>query len=96
MKTEPIAPLYLVNSESEHDVKIDKGYKMKRFAIIMGIIASALCLTAGIWILVRTGLGPGENDDDTIFIWQGMAIYFIAKAFFVGPMLILTATQNKD
>jgi len=69
---------------------------MKRFAFITGIIASVLCLTAGIWILSRTGFSIGGGNDETIVIWQGMAIYFIAKAFFVGPMLIVTAMKNTD
>jgi len=64
---------------------------MKLFGIITGTLASLLCLFAGIWLL--TAVGFDHSDDNAI--WTALAIYFIAKAFFVGPLLILTSIKSE-
>ncbi|HPN83723.1 MAG TPA: hypothetical protein PK821_00165 [Victivallales bacterium] len=66
---------------------------MKKFAVTCGIISSVACLVAGLWILSRTGLTLGEGKDGE-YVWQAIGIYFIGKAFFVGPMLIVAATKK--
>ena len=63
---------------------------MKLFSIITGALASLLCLFAGIWLLTAVGF---DHSDDAI--WTAIGIYFIAKAFFVGPLLILTSVKSK-
>ena len=68
---------------------------MKKFGIICGIVAFAVCLAAGLWILCRTGLtfSSAANDDD--FVWEAIGLYFIGKAFFVGPMLIIASLKER-
>ena len=57
---------------------------MKSFAITMGLIASLLCLLAGILVLL-------SSDGDGLHL--GIGTYFIAKAFFVGPLLFVTVNK---
>ena len=57
---------------------------MKSFAAAMGLMASILCLLAGTLVLVSSG-GEGLN--------LGIGVYFIAKAFFVGPLLYVTVSR---
>ena len=57
---------------------------MKSFAITMGLLASLLCLLAGILVLLSSA-GDGLN--------LGIGTYFIAKAFFVGPLLFVTVNK---
>jgi len=65
LKTLSITFKYIKNGE----------WKMKRFAFITGIIASVLCLTAGIWILSRTGFSIGEGNDETVVVWLRFCIH---------------------
>ena len=62
---------------------------MKKAGIIAGGLAFAFCLAAGLWILTKVGFDHG---DDTLS--TGIALYFIGKAFFVGPMLVLAALKH--
>lgn len=55
---------------------------------ISAILAFGFCFTAGLWILTKTGLAHG-NDALTTAI----GLYFIGKAFFVGPMLYLATVK---
>lgn len=52
---------------------------LTRFA---AVLASLLCLAGGLWILLSA-----KNDA----IGVGIGLYFIGKAFFVGPTLWLAA-----
>ena len=52
-------------------------------------LAFLFCLAGGIWILKTTGLKPSNGDA----VWVGIGLYFIGKAFFVGPMLLIAAEQ---
>jgi len=56
--------------------------------LVTGILASLLCLCGGIYLLLK-------NEDHNP-IQTGLGLYFIGKAFFVGPMLILTAARPAD
>lgn len=62
---------------------------LKLIGRIGAFCAFGFCLTAGLWIL--TALGLQHNDDAAV--WTGLGLYFIGKAFFVGPMLLLAAEQ---
>lgn len=67
---------------------------MKTFATITGISSWILCLTAGIYILSQMGLSiSAEEGEELKVVWQAMGIYFIAKGFFVGPMLIVAGRK---
>lgn len=62
---------------------------MKTLARIAASLAFGFCFVGGLWILTKTGL---DRDDDAV--WTGLGLYFVGKAFFVGPMLWLTAAQH--
>lgn len=53
-----------------------------------GMLAFLFCLAAGIWILVNTRFDPSEP------LAVGIGLYFIGKALFAGPMLIITAMRS--
>ena len=59
------------------------------FGVLSGIMAFAFCLTGGIWILSHVGF---SRSDDAV--WTGLGLYFIGKALFVGPMLIIISVRN--
>jgi hypothetical protein len=50
-----------------------------------GILAFVICLIAGMYILINVGF-----DDSDGALYTGIGLYFIGKAVFVGPMLIIT------
>jgi len=64
--------------------------KIRKFGIISGILAFVLCLAGGVWILAKVGF---DFDNDAVS--TGLGLYFIGKAFFVGPLLIITSLQSK-
>lgn len=64
---------------------------MKTVGILSGLVAFVLCAAAGLWILTKVGFDHGDDVMST-----GIGLYFIGKAFFVGPMLILTALKSQD
>lgn len=53
--------------------------------VAAGMISFFVCLAAGLWVLKGVGF---ERGDDAL--WTGIGLYFVGKAFFVGPMLIVT------
>lgn len=61
----------------------------RKLGIRAGILSSVICLIAGIWVLVNVGF-EGSSDGA---VYTGIGIYFVGKAFFVGPMLIITTLQ---
>ena len=60
---------------------------MKIFGIISSVLAFILCIAGGIWILYYAGFDPEDP------LGTGIGLYFIGKAFFVGPMLVLTTLK---
>jgi len=62
--------------------------KIKIIGIACALAAFVFCLGAGLWILTKTGLDRGEDA-----VTAGLGLYFIGKAFFVGPMLWITARK---
>jgi hypothetical protein len=59
---------------------------MKTLARIGAGLSFAFCLLGGLWILRRACFGSKNDIVDT-----GIGFYFVGKAFFVGPMLLLAA-----
>lgn len=51
-------------------------------------VAFVFCLGAGLWILTKTGFDRGNDA-----VAAGIGLYFIGKAFFVGPMLLIAARK---
>ena len=54
------------------------------------IMAFLFCLLAGLWILSTAGLS--RNKGDAVF--SAFGLYFIGKAFFLGPMLWIVSSAN--
>lgn len=65
---------------------------MKVFGIIAGCVSFALCLAAGVCLLRKTGLVPSDDN----LLPFAIGLYFMGKAFFVGPMLVLVALRLPD
>lgn len=61
---------------------------IKNIGVVCALAAFVFCLGAGLWILTKTGLDRGN---DAVAV--GLGLYFIGKAFFVGPMLWITARK---
>ena len=62
---------------------------LKKMALWAAIISFVFCLAGGLWILSKTGFDHGN---DAISV--GIGLYFIGKAFFVGPMLLIAAART--
>ena len=73
------------------EVKIKMSKKLTFFGLAAGVITFLVCFIAGIWILQKTGFDTGDDAVST-----GIGLYFIGKAFFVGPMLIITTLNKKS
>jgi hypothetical protein len=56
--------------------------------ILVGIVSSLLCLGAGVFLII------GEASEQLGALPLGIGLYFIGKAFFVGPMLMSSATRS--
>ena len=61
-----------------------------KVGIAAGVVAFAFCLAAGLWILTKCGFDHGNDAIST-----AIGLYFIGKAFFVGPMLIIASLQPR-
>ena len=64
---------------------------MKTIITVSAILASVLCFLGGILILRHVDF---SSKDDAI--WGGIGLYFVGKAFFVGPMLWLTLQKRNE
>ena len=62
--------------------------KLKILARIGAGFSFLFCLVGGVWILITTGFKSGGDA-----VWTGVGLYFIGKAFFVAPMLLVAAEQ---
>ena len=62
--------------------------KLKILTRVAAVLSFSLCLAGGLWILNQVGFQE-KNDS----IWTGLGLYFVGKAFFVGPMLLVAAEQ---
>ncbi|MFH0886629.1 MAG: hypothetical protein V1843_00515 [bacterium] len=60
---------------------------LKQIGIASSIIAFVLCLAAGIWLITNGSL---KKEDA---LTMGLGIYFVGKAFFVGPMLLISTLK---
>jgi len=63
--------------------------KMRSAGVVCALLAFVFCLGGGLWILGKTGLNFGNDA-----VSAGIGLYFIGKAFFVGPMLMITALKK--
>jgi hypothetical protein len=61
--------------------------KLKNLARFAAAASFLLCAAGGSYILMNVG----EGDDRQL--WIGIGLYFLGKAFFVGPMLLVAGEQ---
>ncbi|HXO21859.1 MAG TPA: hypothetical protein VOA87_18245 [Thermoanaerobaculia bacterium] len=61
---------------------------MKRLARVGAVLSFFFCLSGGLWILTKAGL---NHKDDALS--TAIGLYFVGKAFFVGPMLLVAAER---
>jgi hypothetical protein len=61
---------------------------MKTLARIGAVLSFLFCFTGGLWILSRADF---HSKDD--ILGTAIGFYFVGKAFFVGPMLLLAAEK---
>ena len=59
---------------------------LEKFGKIAAILAFVFCLTGGLWIL--TSKSVWDHGDPAT---AGIGLYFVGKAFFVGPMLLIAS-----
>ena len=59
---------------------------VRKIGVASALVSFLLCLGSGFWILRGVGF---QSDDDAV--WTGIGLYFVGKAFFVGPMLVVTS-----
>lgn len=59
---------------------------VRKIGIASALISFLLCLGSGLWILRGVGFRSGDDA-----VWTGIGLYFVGKAFFVGPMLAVTS-----
>ena len=59
-----------------------------QLATLAAVVSFILCLIAGLWILVFVGF---DTEDPVV---TGIGLYFVGKAFFVGPMLLLVSAKK--
>lgn len=60
----------------------------RKLARIAAVISFVICLCAGIWILTVSGF------DRKNVLTSSIGLYFIGKAFFVGPLLLVNAERS--
>ena len=63
--------------------------KTRKMIVVCACLAFVFCLGGGLWILSKTGLDHGNDA-----VSAGIGLYFIGKAFFVGPLLLMTALKQ--
>ena len=61
--------------------------RMRRLGIVSAVLAFLFCLAGGVWILINVGF---DSDDA---LGTGIGLYFVGKALFVGPMLLIASLQ---
>ena len=62
---------------------------MKALARGGAVLSFLFCLLGGLWILCHANMRNFTHGDDALTIAIGF--YFVGKAFFVGPMLLIAA-----
>ena len=60
------------------------GQRLRKLGIISAVLSFCICLLGGIWCLL-------DLDFES-----GVGIYFVGKAFFVGPLLVITTFQLRE
>ena len=65
--------------------------KLKLIGRVGAVFAFLFCLIGGGMIVILTAQDQGA--DTFYLVWMGFGLYFVGKAFFVGPMLWLATEQ---
>lgn len=64
---------------------------MKSLARVAAVLSFLFCFGAGVWILARIDLA---DKGETVSVALGL--YFIGKACFLGPMLLVASSRLED
>jgi len=64
--------------------------RIRCFGAIAGLLAFLLCFTGGMWIVINADFDPSDP------LGMGIGLYFVGKALFVGPMLVIASLQYRD
>lgn len=67
-------------------------WKLRLIGRAGAVLAFLFCLAGG-GLLVGFCLTEGKATDNSFLFWMCFGLYFIGKAFFVGPMLWLATEQ---
>jgi hypothetical protein len=62
---------------------------MKTLAKLGAVLSFVFCLSGGLWTLAHVDLTDARREPLTL----ALGLYFVGKAFFVGPMLLLAAER---
>ena len=62
--------------------------RLVQLSTLWACVAFLLCLAGGLWILIFGGF---DTDDP---LGTGIGLYFVGKAFFVGPMLLMVSAKR--
>ena len=65
--------------------------KLKLIGRVGAVLAFLFCLIGGGMIVIIFAQDKGT--DKSYMFWMGFGLYFVGKAFFVGPMLWLATEQ---
>lgn len=64
---------------------------LKLIGRVGAVLAFLFCMIGGGTIVILSAQDRGT--DKSYLLWMGFGLYFVGKAFFVGPMLWLAAEQ---
>ncbi len=90
--TEGLVGAYLVNRYANGSRAFSRGQDVLKFAILAGLIGTAISATVGVTSLIWSGLAP---QSDFMIVWSTWWLGDITGILIVAPLLILWATRSK-
>jgi len=62
---------------------------LRKLGLLGAVVSFVACLGAGLWLLTAVGFDHGDDALST-----AIGLYFVGKAFFVGPALAIAARRR--
>lgn len=62
---------------------------LRKLGMLGAVVSFVACLGAGVWLLSAVGF---DHEDDALS--TAIGLYFVGKAFFVGPMLAVASRRR--
>jgi len=62
---------------------------MRNLLRLAAVLSFLFCLAGGLFILIHANYADARHEPMTV----GIGLYFLGKAFFVGPMLLAAAER---